>query len=352
MLPHMNVPLLAPHVHIAWRDPQRLVLEDPAAPQTQVLIGNATASVLQWLRRCDGTRSLPAVLDAALEAGIGRDSASAVLQTLADAGLLTLTAPTAHAPADALSGAALRQDLESLALCGRDADAAYRRRREHHIWIEGVNRVAHALVDVLAASHIGSLQARVQHASRRNVTLRDIGAFGPQPDDVGQAPSIALRRHIERVAHGRPGAIRRPVAIACDSFLDPGDESAYQEAGMPYLRVLTTSRYATIGPLTLPGETACWSCIAMHRADADPDWPHLLAQFEQHRRTLAPIDDSFAMWVASEAAARLLRVIDTDDPSSLVNTTLHIDRTDQSIRVRTWRLHPECACQWRLDRAA
>ncbi len=90
----------------------------------------------------------------------------------------------------------------------------------------------------------------------------------------------------------------------------------------------------------------------MHRTDADPEWPLLLAQYEQHRRSMTPLDDTFAMWVASEAVARLLQIIDTDDPTALVNTTLHIDRAEHVVRRRTWRVHPECQCQWRLDTAA
>jgi len=137
------------------------------------------------------------------------------------------------------------------------------------------------------------------------------------------------------------------LVIACDSHLDPADEITYQQAATPYLRMLVTSRYATIGPLTLPGSSVCWSCIAMHRTDLDPYWPHLLAQFEHHRRQLAPIDSAFAMWVASEAVAHLLRVIDHDDPSTLANTTLHFDRNEMVIRRRHWTVHPDCPCQWR-----
>jgi len=180
---------------------------------------------------------------------------------------------------------------------------------------------------------------------------RDVGPFGPRAGDVGTTPSIALRRHIER-ALPAPAPTHRAVALLCDTHLDPGDELAYQTLRMPYLRVLTTSRYATIGPLTLPGHSVCWSCIALHRSDHDPHWPQMLAQFDQQRRDSAPVDSAFAMWVASEAAAQLLRVIDLEDPTPLVNRTLHIDRADGSIRRRQWRVHPDCPCQWREHSAA
>lgn len=343
----MSIPLLAPHALLAWREAGHLIIEDPAAPQSQVLVGNANEEVARWLRSCDGTRSLDAVIAAA--PGIDAASARALLEALADAGLLALGVAEALAPAipSAEARSPLGQDLDALALCGRDAGAAFTRRQEHHIWIEGVNRVAHALVEVLAASHVGSLQVRGKHLSRRPIVLRDVGAFGPQAADVGEVPTIAMRRHIERARLRARVDVRRPVVIACDAHLDPSEEVGYQEAGVPYLRVLATSRYATIGPLTLPGHTACWSCLALHRSDADPEWPRLLAQFEQSRRSLAPIDNLFAMWVASEAASRLLEVIDSDDPASLVNCTWHIDRAAAEVRRRRWRVHPDCPCQWR-----
>ena len=350
----MPLPFLAPHVQIAWRDAQQLLLEDPAAPQAQVLVGNATSATVQWLRMNDGSRTLDEVLRLATEHGIDRDSARELLNALAKAGLLSFdAAPRELAEDQAMeTRSPLRQDLDALALSGRNAAEAWTRRQEHHISIEGVNRVAHALVDVLAASHIGSMQVLARSAARRSVTLRDIEAFGPMQDDVGVQSAVALKRHIERVMPERKLRTVRHIAIACDARVSPGDEAPFQERGIPYLRLLVTSRYATIGPLTLPGHSVCWSCIELHRTDADPQWPHSLAQFEAHRRYAAPIDDTFAMWVASETAAQVLRVIDTDDPSSLVNTTLHIDRATAGVRRRTWNVHPQCPCQWRWDQAA
>lgn len=345
----MNLPLLAPHAHLAWRDDRHLVLEDPAAPHTQVLVGNATAATVRWLRSCDGSRTLGTLLDEARRVGIDPESAEALLGTLVQTGLLTLEAPDAETLRDwePEVRSPLRQDLEALALAGVNAGAALRRRQEHRILLEGVNRVAHAVVEVLAASHIGSIQPLGQRSSRRAVTLRDVGAFGPTAGDVGATPSIALKRHIRRVLRDTNIAQVRPFVIACDTYLDPADEMSYQEAGLPYLRMLVSSRYATIGPLTLPGHSVCWSCIAMHRTDADPHWPHLLAQFEHRRRHLAPIDDAFAMWIASETVSHVLRVIDNDDPSPLVNTTLHFDRQEMVMRRRQWSVHPDCPCQWR-----
>ena len=353
-LPDMSIPLLAPHVQIAWRDATNLILEDPAAPHTQIHVGNATPNVVRWLRSCNGSRSLDEVLSAAPTHGLATETARELLDLLAEVGLMAWHAPDRHLAEDwsIEAKSPLHHDLEALALCGLNANRALELRQQHHVVIEGSNRVAHALVDLLAAAHIGSIAIRGQHISRRLVTLRDVGPFGPTAEDVGLPPSIAMRRHIDRVMVKRPQKVRRPVVVLCDAHSDPGDEMIYRTAGVPYLRILATSRFATIGPLTLPGQTVCWSCIALYRSDADPHWPHLLAQFDQHRRGMAPIDSTFAMWVASESVARLLHVIDSDDPQTLVNTSLHIDRTESTIRRRVWRVHPDCPCQWSRDLAA
>ena len=346
----MSIPLLAPHAHIAWRDPSTVLLEDPAAPQTQVMIANASSSVVRWLRSCNGTRDLQQILASAADHGLDAETGRDLLDALAEAGLLALDAPERGLGGDwdAEARSPLHHDLEALALCGRDANRAHAQRQQHRVVIEGGNRVAHAMVELLAAAHIGGITVRGQHIARRLVTLRDVSPFGPTAADVGLPPSVAMRRHVSRALPSHTPARRRPIVVLFDAHSDPGDEVAYQAAGVPYLRVLTTSRFATIGPLTLPGHTVCWSCIELHRADADPKWPHLLAQFDPHRGAAAPIDSTFAMWVASEATARLLAVIDTEDPSSLVNTTLHFDRADATIRRREWRVHPDCPCQWRL----
>ena len=345
----MDIPLLAPHALLAWREAGHLIIEDPTAPQSQVLIGNANPGVLRWLRSCDGTRSLEQVLAEAPE--LAEDSAREVLEALQQSGLLTLHAaePLLTAGFSSEQRSALGQDLDALALSG--ASEGFRRRQEHHVWIDGGNRVAHALLEVLGAAQVGSLQVRTQRISRRALSLRDVGAFGPELEDVGAAPTVAMRRHLQRIrTHGRSDSLR-PLVIACDSQFDPSEEVTYREAGLPYLRVLVSSRHAVIGPLTLPGHSVCWSCMELHRSDADPEWPGLLAQFDQSRRSLAPVDSQFAMWVASETASQLLRVIDSDDPSSLVNTTLHIDRRESVMRRRHWRVHPDCPCQWRVAAA-
>ena len=87
----VNLPLLAPHAQLAWRDSNHLILEDPAAPQTQVLVGNATPATARWLRSCDGTHTLGDLLASAAAVGIDPTSAAFTASPIAANGKLFVT---------------------------------------------------------------------------------------------------------------------------------------------------------------------------------------------------------------------------------------------------------------------
>ena len=342
----MEFPLLAPHTRFAWRDDVTLALEDPASAEAGVRIANASPGLVRWLRRCNGATSRADLLQQAPDHGLTRAAAEQLLSDLHSIGLLARTGPrrTAELSQNSDTGPALRQDLEALALCGDDPDLVHERRQQYRVVIDGSDRVAHALIEMLAAAHIGELSLASRHASRRILTLRDIAPFGPTSADVGTSGVSSMLRHIERRTSPSEKVARKTVVLLCNAQHDAAEELPLQLAGTPYLRIIASSRFATIGPLTLPGHSACGTCLGLHRSDHDHLWPRTIAQFDHHRRLPAPIDSPFAFAVASDAAQRLLRVVDTGDPSQLANTTWHIDRTDARLVRRRWPQHPECTC--------
>lgn len=342
----MSHPLLAPHALLAWRDTDTLAVLDPLAPESTVTIGNATAETVSWLRRCDGTRPEETVLAAAVDTGIDPASARAVLTALSEHGLLGHCEPGSLPRTEAHLRSPSLREAQALALGGSPGEQALERRSDTLVAITGADRVAHALVDALSAARIGALQALGIGAGRRRVTLREVAVPGPAETDLGAQAQTALKRHIVRVHGSPPTRPRSPLVVATGEYLDAGEEALVRRLGVPYLSVLVSARTAVIGPLTLPGRSACRECIEHTRAQMDPDWPALLTQREHRRREPTPVDGAFAMWVAALAAMHLLQVIDHDDPGPLVNTTLHIDRATRSVRRRTWAQHPACACSW------
>lgn len=99
-----------------------------------------------------------------------------------------------------------------------------------------------------------------------------------------------------------------------------------------------------VGPLVLPGVTPCAGCLAAHRADREPYWGRLLAQWRSgRRRGPAACDTALATMVTGLTAAHALIFLDGRLPASagarlepalpaLTCTPLHIEA------------HPECPC--------
>lgn len=114
----------------------------------------------------------------------------------------------------------------------------------------------------------------------------------------------------------------------------------------PHLPVVFSGSGALIGPLVVPGETACLECVEAHRRDADPAWPMLLAQLLA--REPVPVSAALAT-EAGQLAARLTRGEGPHAPRVADGR-----RREHSVAVtsgatrREWRSHaphPECGCR-------
>jgi hypothetical protein len=89
-----------------------------------------------------------------------------------------------------------------------------------------------------------------------------------------------VRRGAPEVATGELPVHRTPdlVVIASGRPLDSGLVAGLQQAGLPHLVVGVRDATAVVGPLVVPGRTACLHCTDLHRTDRDPAWPLLAAQ--------------------------------------------------------------------------
>jgi len=95
-----------------------------------------------------------------------------------------------------------------------------------------------------------------------------------------------------RVRAGRPR--RRPdLAVFTDLLApDPERHRGFATRGVPQLVVRMADELGLVGPLVLPGRTACLRCLDLHRAAADPHWPTVAARL--------------AGWVGSGSPATLV----------------------------------------------
>jgi bacteriocin biosynthesis cyclodehydratase domain-containing protein len=111
----------------------------------------------------------------------------------------------------------------------------------------------------------------------------------------------------------------------------------------PHLIVRPRAGGVVVGPLVLPGRTACLRCTDLARRDADPVWPTMLAQLQ---RTSMSVTPALTGWAAGVAAAQALAFLGGSTPETH-GATLEICPTDYVTHRRPWAMHPACGCGWR-----
>lgn len=100
----------------------------------------------------------------------------------------------------------------------------------------------------------------------------------------------------------------------------------------------------TVGPLVLPGGTACARCLQEELTDREPVRPRLLAQWRSGApHPLPACDLALATAVAGLAAAHALAFLDGDLPASTGA------RWEVSLPLLEWRTErlrprPDCPC--------
>ncbi|MGQ4387260.1 TOMM precursor leader peptide-binding protein [Streptomyces sp. SAS_270] len=98
---------------------------------------------------------------------------------------------------------------------------------------------------------------------------------------------------------------------------DPAAAESLITSGTPHLYAGVAEGTGVVGPLVLPGDTACAGCLEQERVDRDPTWPRLVAQWRSGRPRHVPACDlALAAGVAGLAAGHALAFLDGALPSS------------------------------------
>ncbi|HEY2553058.1 MAG TPA: hypothetical protein VGI64_21025 [Streptosporangiaceae bacterium] len=114
---------------------------------------------------------------------------------------------------------------------------------------------------------------------------------------------------------------------------------------VPHLSVSASEAIGVVGPLVLPGRSACLRCLDLARAERDPAWPLLLAQLAGKRLDPLGCDTVLAATVAAQATSQALAFIDDPPGSVTVNGTLELVLPAWQWRRRSWRPRPDCNCR-------
>ena len=336
-------PALKPGLLRVWRDSDTLQIGiDPRRAVALSGIGSSAALI----GLLDGTRDLPAMIDAARARGIGAEVAHRVIALLAAAGVLDdFPAATLRAVPDGLRSR-LAPERATTSLARGDCDGGARslaRRAGSYVRVHGAGRVGSCIAALLAASGVGHVACRDPDTA----FAADLTPAGLSEADIGAPRSAgatrAIRRSAPEVRTDDDGTW--PDVVVLTGRHGPEVAARLVADGVPHLTVTASEAIGTVGPLVIPGRSACLHCLDLARTDRDPAWPLVLAQLIGRQPDTLACDAVLAANVAAVASAQLLTFLDSAGTASAVtNGTLEVVLPDWQWRRRTWLPHERCRC--------
>ncbi|MEV0441566.1 TOMM precursor leader peptide-binding protein [Streptomyces spectabilis] len=325
-------PILKPALRRGWRDLNTVQFGvTPAHARVLGPVDTATGSFLTLL---DGTRSLPLLRAEAKGMGLPDGHVDALLRRLDHAGLLD-DATGGGPAADALRARPdvmdrLRPDLAALSAVTPRPDDGIRKlaaRRATRVRVQGTGRVGAIVASVLSGAGVGQVDVRDGGC----VEPWDVAPGGLPAESIGQRRDTAARRAARQAAPGRPprhpedrADTEHPLSLVLltprdglDAYAPaPSAAESLVAAGTPHLYAGVLEGTGVVGPLVLPGVSACAGCLALTETDRDTTWPRMLAQWHSgHRRQVPACDLALATTVAGLVAAHALAFLDGAAPS-------------------------------------
>lgn len=198
-------------------------------------------------------------------------------------------------------------------------------------------------------THLGDAVLRADLDDRRAPG----GILIEAPRDGSNDPIVAaLRMALEAsdytvtvVDEADPGERDRASVDACGAdlvilvarhVLDPRRAAPHLRADRAHLPVIVSGGGVAIGPLVIPGETACITCVHLERRDEDGAWPLLALQLMSAGAYAPPPE------LVHEGAAALVRLL--RDPATARGRSITLTPEGER-HSRAHRPHGECGCQ-------
>jgi bacteriocin biosynthesis cyclodehydratase domain-containing protein len=326
-------PALKPGLLPVWRN--RDTVQIGIDPRRAVaLTGMRGADAL--LHLLDGSRDRAQVLAAASDLGMDAATADQMLSLLTAAGALSDLPAGRYGTLSAGARARLAPELATAALARGDADGGARtlaRRQAACVRVHGASRPGLWIAGMLTAAGIGLVIST-------GPTAAGTGAAGAGTAEAG-AGRAAQRARAPQARSRRPSLV-----VLADSHRRELPAALAQKL-VPHLAVSAGEAIGVVGPLVLPGRSACLRCLDLTRAERDPAWPLILAQLSAQAGADPPgCDTVLATTVAAQAIAQALAFIDEDGQAPAVtNGTLELVLPGWQWRRRTWQPHPRCGCR-------
>jgi bacteriocin biosynthesis cyclodehydratase domain-containing protein len=326
-------PALKPGLLPVWRDRDTLQIGIDSRRAVALTGMAGAASVIGLL---DGSRDRAHVIRAAVDQGIPADVVERVLALLAAAGALDDFPAGTLRVLPAQLRARLAAELATASLANRHGDGGARtlaRRTAAQVRVHGGGRVAGGICGLLTAAGAGRV-------------LPEDGAAATEPVTGAERADKQRRgRGTGGSASARPACGARPDLAILVGRHSLELRAALMREQIPHLAASADEAIGVVGPLVIPGRTACLRCMDLTRADRDPAWPLILAQLDGRQPDPPACDAPLAAAVAAQAAAQALAFIDRDAPAGAVTDgTLELVLPGWQWRRRTWPRHNGCSC--------
>jgi len=328
-------PALKPGLLAVWRN--RDTVQIGVDPRRAVaLTGMGGAAVLLGL--LDGSRDLAQIVATAGEFGISAEVADRIIALLAAGGAVCDFPAGAYRAMPHGLRTRLTPELATAALAHGDGDGGARilaRRQSACVRVEGMSRVGLSVASMLTASGIGV----VVSTGRRP----GAGTGHAPPPPTGPSPLTGSPPPTGTAVPVTTS--RRPDLVILNDTYRRELPEVLKRDNIPHLAAAASEAIGVVGPLVLPGDTACLRCLDLTRAERDPAWPLILAQLTRGGADPPACDTVLAAAVAAQAAAQALAFVDRPASASAVtNGTLELVLPGWQWRRRTWEPHDRCGC--------
>jgi hypothetical protein len=299
---------LAADVRVIRRD--SATVQVGLEPPRSVLVRHAPPEAVEVLRDLDGRVPLGSIVSAHRAA---RDLWLPLISGLIGVGLVVDAGESVVPPPHLL-------DVRA-ALAHRHgqhrADRMLRRRADAMVVVAGSAQVGTAVAEVLGASGVGEVHLKAGPGARGRRS-RYVREGDPAPQVL---PALVV------LADENAGNRAMAAGLTLDLI--------------PHLPVSVGVSRTVVGPLVLPGRSACLVCLDRIRSDLDPGHPSIAESGPALTARSAPVLVAMAVALAAEQA---LDHIDGHDRPSTVDATLEWASGAHSARRRSWFQHPDCGC--------
>lgn len=281
----------------------------------RVVIGHLSRDLLAWVRSLTGDRTEDEALRACPDPTTGRRLLAALrlAGALDDAARVPrITRPMTQAQRDRLHR---QQAAARLTYSDERHHLAAEARAQARVAIHGRGPLADAVRIALRHSGIG----RVTMAAPPSSSAR-----------IGRAASSTTDLVI--LAH-----MWHP-----DSF----DDAGCLALDLPHLPIAAWGPHGVVGPLVIPGRTACLRCAQLYARDRDQAFPTLQMQRNHARPDPPPVDAALALAVAAMTTVTVTGWVESLAGAAPTGRRMHIRLPGGVVDYEDLQRHPLCGCGW------